>query len=262
MGDAIRIVIMRVAAIQSRPLFKQPRENLIQLTKLIKEAKRYGSDIVTCPELANVGYSFLSKEEALPFAEVVEPPNGPIRSDKSIHVMSLLARRWDINIVWGFIELDPLTGKMYNAQALVEPTGRITCYQKINRFGNDFIVFAKGQKTPPVVTIPIDGRDWRIGLLICRDIRDKAGNSDVSFYEPGAADVVCYSANWGKGGYPATAWMDFVEDNKIPLVVSNRYGQEENNDFGDGGICVISAQGEVNTKGLIWGQDCIVYGDF
>lgn len=253
---------MRVATIQFCPAFKQPRENLIKLTKLIKEAKRYGASICVLPELAHLGYSWMSKEEALPFAEVIETPKGLIRSDRSIHVMSLLARHWDITIVWGLIELDSLTGKMYNAQALVDPTGRVVSYRKNNLFGNDWIIFAKGQTSPPVITTTIDNKDWRIGLLICRDIRDKAGNSDVSFYEPGAADLVAFSAAWGRGSVPATAWMDFVEDNKIPLVVSNRYGQEENNDFGAGGICIISANLDVNVNGLRWNEDCIVYGDF
>jgi hypothetical protein len=41
-----------------------------------------------------------------------------------------------------------------------------------------------------------------------------------------SADVVCLSANWGDGGFPAVSWMDFVEENSTCLIVSNRYGQE------------------------------------
>jgi hypothetical protein len=55
--------------------------------------------------------------------------------------------------------------------------------------------------------------------------------------------------------------MNFVEENNTTLVVSNRYGIEANNDFGAGGIGIISPDGTVQCKGLVWGQDCIVYGE-
>ena len=114
-----------------------------------------------------------------------------------------------------------------------------------------------GTGNPSIATI--DGA--KVGLLICRDVRDKKDDSWDSFYEPGDADIVCLSANWGDGGFPAVAWMDFVADNATALVVANRYGKEIPNDFGEGGICVIQKDGRVETTGLQWERDCVVVAD-
>jgi predicted amidohydrolase len=147
-------------------------------------------------------------------------------------------------------------GILYNAQALVTPEGGLALYKKRNRWANDFLWASKGDHSPTIVS-------WRgrtIGLLICRDIRDK---SDVSsaIYEAGDADIVAFSSNFGKGGFPPVSWMDFAENNQTNLVVSNRYGDEGNNNFGGGGICVIRPSGKVEAAGLIFDEDCIVYAD-
>jgi hypothetical protein len=60
---------------------------------------------------------------------------------------------------------------------------------------------------------------------------------------------------------PAVSWMDFVEENKTALAVSNIWGKELNNDFGEGGVCIIEKNGKVHCDGLKWSEDCIVYWD-
>jgi predicted amidohydrolase len=132
----------------------------------------------------------------------------------------------------------------------------LTSYAKVNRWANDFLWATPGRASPPIT----DFIGKKIGLLICRDVRDKSEKIE-DFYEKGDADVVLFSTNWGRGGFPATNWMNFAENNKTWLVVANRYGREANNDFGDGGSCVISPEGEVHCEGLVWGKDCIVYAE-
>jgi predicted amidohydrolase len=159
-----------------------------------------------------------------------------------------------VAIAWGFIENGPNDG-LYNSQALALPgQGIVGTYRKRNRFGNDFLWALPGDVSPPIYT----WRGKRIGLLICRDIKD---SNDVKedLYEPGDADIVAFSANFGDGPFPANAWMRFVEDNKTALVVSNRYGQEENNNFGEGGSCVIQANGKVWCDGVKWSAPCVVH---
>jgi predicted amidohydrolase len=179
--------------------------------------------------------------------------------DTTMSVMYRLATQLNVHLVFGFVELDPGTGRLYNSQCYIAPDGTYACYQKLNRFGNDFIWAEAGKSNPPVIDSPDLG--LRVGLLVCRDVRDKVNDKWTDLYSPGDADVVCLSANWGDGGFPAISWMDFVSENKTSLIVSNRYGQETCNNFGEGGICVINKAGKVFCDGLQWNQDCVVYGE-
>jgi predicted amidohydrolase len=182
-----------------------------------------------------------------------------MRPDTALYVFSRLSRGLDVCIVFGFIELDPGTSKIYNSQAYIEPSGYYDKYAKINFFGSDYLWASHGTSNPPVIKCQFE--DKRVGLLICRDVRDKKDDKWTSFYEPGDADVVVLSANWGDGGFPATSWMEFSEENKVTLVVSNRHGYECPNDFGEGGVCIIESNGKVHCKGLKWNEDCIVYAE-
>lgn len=241
---------LTVAAIQFKPTFKDHLGNCKHMAGLVVQAAKAGAGIVVCPELSTTGYSFMSKEDAAPFAEVIYKYEG------SVGIMRALAAKLGVVIVWGLVERDPGSKALYNSQVLVTPDGSMAHVRKLNRWGNDYLWAKEGTAPPPVT--PYKGH--KLGLLICRDVRDKSAKLD-SFYEKGDADIVCFSANWGKGGFPSGAWVDFAKENNTTLVVSNRYGEEVHNDFGFGGTCIIAPDGEVNCKGLVWGQDCIVYGE-
>ena len=252
---------MKIATVQFCPTLKDKRSNLTRLAKLIIEAAHNGAKLVVLPELCTTGYHFMSDEEARPFAESVSwlEDFDSLSPDTALYVFGRLSKELDISIVFGFIELDPGTSKIYNSQLYYEPSGYYDKYAKINFFANDHLWASKGISNPPVVKCQFE--DKRVGLLICRDVRDKKDDKWTSFYEPGDADVVCLSANWGRGGFPSNSWVEFAEENKVTLVVSNRYGIEGPNDFGEGGVCVIEKTGKVHCKGLKWEEDCIVYAE-
>lgn len=244
-----------VATVQFCPTFKDYLGNLKALGSLVVQASQRGAWLVVLPELATTGYSFMSREEALPFAEDISARQGSVR------FMQELSIRLGLSIAWGLVGLDPGTKELYNSQVLVTPDGDLISYAKINRWGQDFCWAKAGRANPPILNVTHGGETHRVGLLICRDIRDKVNSTWTSLYSPGDADIVAMSSNFGKGAFPATAWMDFAENNKVTLVVSNRYGKELNNDFGEGGVCVISKAGEVACEGLAWNSDCIVYSE-
>lgn len=252
---------MLVSSVQFCPTFKDKRGNLLRLAKLVIEAANNGAKLVVLPELASVGYSLMSESEARPFAESLRGLENPeaLNRETDLYVFSTLSQKLDVCIVFGFVELDSGTGKLYNSQLYYEPSGYYDSYRKINHFGNDFLWASKGLSNPPVVKCQFE--DKRVGLLICRDVRDKKNDKWTSFYEPGDADVVALSANWGDGGFPAISWMEFAEENKVTLIVSNRYGYECPNDFGEGGVCIIEKNGKVHCEGLKWKEDCIVYAE-
>jgi predicted amidohydrolase len=253
---------LKVAAIQFSPKYGDCPGNLRRLASLTVRAAKGGAKIIVLPELAISGYSMMSRQAAEPFAEVLSEfkPSATVSMDSSMQAFYAIARTYGAHIAWGLVERDYGTGKLYNSQVLMCPDGSFESYRKINFFGNDYLWASEGRSNPPIRKTVIDDREVKIGLLICRDVRDKKDDDWKSFYEPGDADIVCLSANWGDGGFPATAWMDFVKDNKTTLIVANRYGREIPNDFGEGGVCIIAPDGKVQCEGLLWEQDCIVFG--
>lgn len=256
---------MKVAAVQFCPVFKAKSENLRRLAALVIEAAQNEAQLIVLPELAATGYSFMSATEAEPFAEVLSDPIDGDDPRQSTHVFSALAKKFRVHIAWGLVEKSPGTGKLYNSQVLVTPDGQYISMAKVNPWGNDFLWAAEGRANPPILKCIFDeGEGYevkKVGLLICRDVRDKKNDDWKSFYEKGDADIVAFSANWGDGGFPAVTWMEFAKDNHTILVVSNRYGKEIPNDFGEGGVCIIRPDGRVHCDGLVWNQDCIVYAD-
>jgi len=241
---------MRVATVQIAPRFKDFEANLALMVKMTLEAIRGGAQLIVLPELATTGYSFMSPEEVEPFAETLDG-NGRVTQG-----MIKLAQQNNAAIAWGMPAKDIGSPNLYNAQVLALPDGSFIRYFKINPWGNDFIWATEGTASPPIVEF----MGKKGGLLICRDVRDKS-DSMKYLYEKGDANIVCFSANFGDGGFPATSWVSFAKDNEVWFVVSNRYGQEANNDFGEGGICVISPKGKVYCTGLVWSQPCIVYAE-
>lgn len=248
---------MRVALVQFRPKFKEVEDNLRRLAGFVSKAAKAGAKLVVLPELATTGYGFMDSSEVLPFAE---PLN---EHGRTFQVMRSLARMLNIHIVWGMVEADTPTGSLYNSQALVTPDGPWIRYAKVNLWGNDWLWATEGRANPPILDCYF-GEDGnrKVGLLICRDVRDKKDSKWNDFYEAGDADLVCLSSNWGNGGFPATAWIDFVKDNSTTLLVSNRWGKEVPNDFGEGGVCAITSKPfGIQCKGLVWDADCIVYAE-
>lgn len=250
---------MRIAVVQFRPNFKDVPGNLRRLAKLVGQAAERGAGLCVLPELCTTGYSFLGKAAAEPYAESVSEFRPDTPGTGSMHVFYALARRYQMHIAWGLVERS-VTGSLFNSQVLMAPDGSFESYSKINLCGNDLTWAQAGRANPPVRTIQDGVRLVRTGLLICRDIRDKSDDSP-SFYEPGDADLIVMSAGWGRGFFPATAWMKFAKENRATLAVSNLYGEEANNDFGHGGIAIIRPDGEVIWEGLAFDQDCLVIGE-
>jgi predicted amidohydrolase len=247
--------MIKVAAVQFSPKFKAKEENLRRLVEFVYEASKAGAKLVVLPELATTGYSFMSAEEAEEFAENVDVDG------RTFRVMSRLSARLGVHIVWGMVESELGSHQLYNSQVIVAPDGKWAKYAKVNLWGNDWLWATEGRANPSILECDFGGDTRKVGLLICRDVRDKKDDTWASFYEKGDADIVCLSANWGDGGFPAITWIDFARDNKTTLVVSNRWGKEVPNDFGEGGVCVIEPTAKVHCKGLIWSQDCIVYAE-
>jgi len=255
---------VKVAAIQFCPEPRDVRGNIKRLAALAIKAARNQAEIIVMPELALSGYSMMDHSEAEGCSEIITDhhtePVDPLPS--SMKVFTAIAKEYDAHLAWGLVEKDFGTGNLHHTQVLMCPDGSFESHRKVNFFGNDFLWATEGRANPPIREIlDRNGKPWKVGLLVCRDVRDKKDDAWKAFYEVGDADIVVLSANWGDGAFPATPWIEFARDNDAWLVVSNRYGKEVPNDFGEGGVCVVSPKGKVQCEGLQWSQDCIVYGE-
>lgn len=248
---------MKVAAIQFAPTLKDQVGNIRTAKALVSRAAQEGAKIIVLPELCTSGYSLMSSDEARPFAE---QPGAYLRAGAvpTMDAFGEIVRGYQAAVAWGTVEQDYGTGKLYNSQILMTPSKHVVC-RKLNQWGNDFLWADEGRESPPI----LEFMGKKLGTLVCRDIRDKGPKWSAlnDFYEPGDADIICFSSNFGDGGFPSVTWIEFARTNRVWLIVSNRYGREMNNNFGEGGICVIEPCGKVHCNGLKWSEPCIVYAN-
>jgi predicted amidohydrolase len=248
-----------ISAIQFKPTLAKcqadVRNNFRRCLPLIDTAVDLGSNLIVLPELFLTGYGFHSKEQAY-FAS--EPSNGP-----TFREMRSIAADCDAYVAFGYLETEG--GIFYNSGMMIDPKGDVVCkYRKVNLWGNDFLWATPGDITPQVVTTDFGN----LSMVICRDIRSKIPHniprkaSATPFFKNTKPDIVALCANWGKGGFPSTTWMDYSTNRNCVLVVSNRYGIEHNDgqelDFGTGGSAIIEPDWSIHTNGLEFGKDCTV----
>jgi predicted amidohydrolase len=248
-----------ISAVQFRPMLaKGPadvRSNFIEIQPLIHEAWKTGSQLIVFPELCLTGYSFLDGEEAANVAERWDGPTFRNMRDAAVELEAYLA--------YGYLESDG--SRLYNSATMIDPTGKVVCrYRKVNLWGNDFLWATPGSEIPPIVQTDFG----TISTVICRDIRAKIPSniprvaSSVPFFAEEKPQFIAACTNWGKGGFPSTTWMDFATNNQCTLILANRYGVESNgafsNDFGHGGSLIIEPNWKVHTKGLKFGENCVV----
>jgi predicted amidohydrolase len=122
------------------------------------EAKMGRPDLIVFPELFVCGYVV---GEAL--RSLGEPKDGP-----SFARISAVAARFQVGIVYGYCERDPLNGRLYNSAQFVDKNGRsIANYRKTHLYSDyEKKYFAPGDSLGK----PVDFMGLRVALLICFDI--------------------------------------------------------------------------------------------
>ncbi len=231
--------------------------NYRQCEPLIHQAGRLGSQFIAFPELCFTGYSFLNRDEA---SRVCEKQDGP-----TFRFMQGVALELKAYVSWGYVETDG--SHFYNAATLVGPNGKVlTSYRKINFFGNDFLWATPGLDSAPVVQTDFGATS----IIVCRDLRNKipqniprVASKSVPLFGTEKLDLVAASVNWGKGGYPATTWMDFASDEQCTLMIANRWGDELGShgfkgEFGQGGSIVVEPDWTCHTGGIEFSKNCVV----
>lgn len=225
---------LAVASIQMEPRVGRKGESLAHSVDLIERAAAQGANLVVLPELANTGYVFASRAEALALAESV--PDG-----SCTQVWMDVARRCNVHIVAGIAER--AGDRLYNTAVVLGPQGYLGTYRKLHLWGDENVFFEPGDRG-----LPVFDTEWgRLGVLICYDGWFPETYRLLAMQD---VDIVAMPTNWvPMGGQPAdrpamanTLAMANAHSNALSIVCACRTGTERGQPF-IGQSLIVGAEG-------------------
>jgi len=199
---------LQLAAVQTLPDFGAVSTNIDTALGLVPA----NCDLAVLPELFSTGYQFVSRKEALSFAEdLTGDQPGP-----TVARLTQFAGDTKTTLVAGLAE--SCGAKLYNSAVLVRPGGSRGIYRKVHLFGDEKTVFDPGDLGFPV----FEACGTTIGLMICFDwIFPEAARSLAL----GGAEILCHPSNlllpWCQA-----AMVTRCQENMVVAITSNRVGTE------------------------------------
>jgi 5-aminopentanamidase len=202
----------RVAAVQMDVALAQVAANRAAMLAKLEEAAMNGARLVVFPECALTGYSFESRDEAMPHAESIPGPS----TDRFAEPCARLG----VFAVFGLLERDG--ERLFNACALVGPGGLVASYRKVHLPFLGVDRFADHGDGPLAVH---EAGGLKIGMHICYD---------GSFPETGrvlalaGAELLVLPTNWPNHSECAAEHMVACRamENIVYMMAVNRVGRE------------------------------------
>ena len=144
--------------------------NLMEASKLIRQAASQGATFISTPEMTNI---FEPDRERLKAVVMTE------RDDSSVHGFVELAAKLKIWLHLGSLALKGDDGKLVNRTLLLNPKGEIVArYDKIHLFDVDLPNGDKYREsetfTAGVEAVTVETPFCKLGLSICYDVRHPA----------------------------------------------------------------------------------------
>ena len=215
-----------VACVQMAPVIGDLAGNQDRAREAVERAGAVGAGLVVLPELVTSGYVFASAEEAralsLPAAEAAVP-------------WISAAAAAGVVVAGGFAELGE-DGRVYNSAALVDGGGLLAVYRKVHLWDSERLVFAEGERFPPVV----DTAAGRVGLAVCYDVEFPELVRGLAL---AGADLLCLPANWPRFPEPeGERPMDIVRvmaaavANRMFIAAADRCGAERGVEWVGGSV--------------------------
>lgn len=212
-----------VACIQMEPRVGEKQENVARTLARIEAAAAHGASLLVLPELANTGYVYADRAEALALSET-------IGEGETVRAWAAAAQRLNVHIVAGIAERDG--ERIYNAAVFVGPQGVIGRYRKLHLWNDEKRFFEPGDLGVPV----FDTAFGRVAMAICYD------GWFPEVYRLAAAqraDIVCVPTNWvpmpgQRDDQPAIATvlaMAAAHSNGLMIACADRVGVERGQPF-------------------------------
>ncbi|MBD3158905.1 MAG: hypothetical protein GF309_08975 [Candidatus Lokiarchaeota archaeon] len=204
---------IRLGVAQIEPVVSEPSTNFNRMEKALYRAEEENVDILVLPELANSGYVFKNRKEALMNSE--EIPGG-----KTCQLLSQWSRENTL-VVSGMCEQDG--DNLYNTSVAFGNGKMLEKYRKIHLFDNELNIFAAGFEEPPVFSY----RGFRYGMMICFDW---AFPETARILALKGAQVILHPANLVLP-FCQKAMITRSIENKIFTATANRIGEERGVSF-------------------------------
>ena len=233
--------IIRVGAIQFRPILGDLEKNRKKIGQLLEKAYEQEIDIVVLPELSNSGYNFSDKDQAIKASE-------PIPGGKTVGLCEKLAAEYNMYIVIGINEREDDT--LYNSAALIGPEGYIGKYRKVHLFMNEKNIFTRGD-----VYNVYDIKMAKVGIMICFDwIFPEAARSLMLK----GAEIIAHPVNLVLPFWQKVCPLRALE-NRVFIVSANRIGIEKDLSF-TGQSIIVDPCGEILARASRTHEE-IIYAD-
>ncbi len=194
---------LNIALVQSHLVWESPKENRKRFTKKIEDISA-PVDVVVLPEMFATGFTMNAEQ-------VAETMPG-----ETVNWMKQMAKKRNVALVGSLVITE--YGKFYNRFLFVEPSGKISIYNKRHTFtlaGEHKIYTAGSEK------VIVDYKGWKICLQVCYDLRFPVWARNVEGY-----DVLIYVANWPEPRI--TAWDALLKaraiENMSYCIGVNRVG--------------------------------------
>lgn len=215
---------LRVTLVQSMLHWEDAAANRAMFSEKLAALKG-STDLVVLPEMFTTGFSMRSTEltETMDGATVAWMRDQAKKIDAAIYGSAIITEG----------------SKYFNRGLFVEPSGRVTVYNKrhLFRFANENDHYAPGTER-----VVVEWRSWRILLQVCFDLRFPVFSRNHSDY-----DAILYVANWPEARrYP---WSQLLIartiENQCYVVGENRVGMDGKGIHYSGDSVVIDPRGAV-----------------
>jgi len=207
---------MKIALLQFKPLLCKPAENITRIQELVSDCKdEY--DILVMPELANSGYLFSSREEALSASEDI--PNGSF-----CRALAQISKEKDAFIVAGICER--AGEELFNSAVLVSPDGEFKIYRKTHLFYEEKLWFSPGNTGLNVFEISGKFGKVKLGIMICFDWIFPESARTLALK---GAQIIAHPSNLVLS-YCQQAMFTRAVENRVFTITANRTGTEKNGD--------------------------------
>jgi len=230
---------MKIAIVQFSPVLGNPDATLEKLEQLFSRIAN--CNLIVLPELANSGYNFLNRQQAIATSE-------NLSRSRFVDLLVAMAFKTNGTIVSGINELDNY--KLYNTSILVSSKGIIGKYRKLHLFMDEKDYFEPGNMGLPVFTVG----NIRLGMLICFDYLFPEAWRTIALK---GADIIAHPSNlvtpYGQKVVPIHALV-----NHVFTITANRTGTENGLTF-RGGSLAVGPTGEIIARGSTGREQIIVF---
>lgn len=240
---------MKIALCQQEIIFENKIKNIEKICEFSEKAKKMGGDIVFFPEMSFTGFSMN-----------LDRIGEPVGQSETVGKMSVLARRYQIAIGFGWAALPQATDRINekslgsNRFTLLDGNGEIvTEYSKIHPFtyGGESERYAKGEQ---IVSVPFLGRN--VSLFICYDLRFP----ELFQIASQESDIIFVIANWPE--IRSAHWQTLLRARAIEtqsyLVGVNCYGSRDGDSYSGDSMAVDSIG---NILGILSGREGVLICD-